>query len=126
MEIAMESVDAAEVVKRQLDAYNARDIEAFMANWADDAQMFAWPSDLLAEGATVIRARHVERFKDDKLCARLVSRVAVGNLVIDREVVTRQFPEGFGTADVIGIYEVEDGKIAKAWFKQGEPAIEGR
>lgn len=27
-----------DVVQQQLDAYNARDIDAFMACWADDAQ----------------------------------------------------------------------------------------
>ncbi len=125
-EIAIQSVDAAEVVRRQLDAYNARDIDAFMAHWADDAQVFAWPSQLMSDGADAIRALHVERFKEPSLFAHLVSRVAVGNLVIDREVVTRTFPEGPGTLDVIGIYEVEDGKIARAWFKRGEPMMGGR
>jgi hypothetical protein len=47
----------------------------------------------------------------------------VGNLVIDQEVVTRSFPEGPGEVDVIAIYEVEKGKISKAWFKMGEPRL---
>jgi putative hydrolase of HD superfamily len=47
----------------------------------------------------------------------------VGNLVIDQEVVTRTFPEGPGEVDVIAIYEVEKGKISKAWFKMGKPRL---
>ena len=48
----------------------------------------------------------------------------VGNLVVDREIVTRNFPEGLGRVDVIAIYEVADGKIAKAWFKTGTPVLD--
>ncbi|WP_268995441.1 hypothetical protein [Microvirga roseola] len=35
------------------------------------------------------------------------------------------FPEGQGRVDVIAIYEVEDGRIAKAWFKTGAPVLDG-
>lgn len=44
----------------------------------------------------------------------------MGNTVVDHELVTRNFPEGKGQVEVICIYEVQDGKIAKAWFKMGE------
>jgi hypothetical protein len=119
-----ETTDAERIVQRQLDAYNARDIDAFMAVWADDAQCFEHPAKLLARGAAEIRARHVARFKEPNLRARLVQRMAVGSTVIDREVVTRIFPEGPGTIDVIAIYDVADGKIATAWFVFGKPVLE--
>jgi hypothetical protein len=44
-------------------------------------------------------------------------------MVIDHETVTRSFPDGPGEVDVIAIYEVENGKIAKAWFKMGPPGF---
>jgi hypothetical protein len=50
----------------------------------------------------------------------------VGNKVIDQEIVTRTFPEGTGHIDVIAIYEVEDGKIAKAWFIWGSPTLDAK
>ena len=62
--VAEAQTDPTEVVRRQLDAYNAKDIEAFMSCWAEDAQFFAFPSDLLAEGAQQIRDRHVVRFRE--------------------------------------------------------------
>lgn len=90
-----------------------------MAYWAPDVEVYAWPDTLLALEAEAIRTRHVERFKEPDLFARLISRVGLGGLVIDREVVTRNFPEGRGTLDIIGIYELEGDKIKRAWFRQG-------
>ncbi|MBF9234822.1 nuclear transport factor 2 family protein [Microvirga alba] len=118
------TADPSEIVQRQLDAYNARDIEAFMSHWAEEAQYFAFPSELLANGAAQIRERHMARFKEPNLFGQLVKRMTLGNLVIDQEVVTRTFPEGTGRVDVIAIYEVADEKIAKAWFKIGTPVFD--
>ena len=92
-----------------------------MACWSDDAQYFAFPDRLLASGAAEIRARHVARFQEPNLFGRLLKRIAVENIVIDHEQVTRTFPEGPGEVDVIAIYEVTDGQISRAWFKVGVP-----
>ena len=124
MEIDTHSIAEAAVVARQLHAYNERDIEGFMACWADDAEIYAWPSVLLASGASEIRARHIERFREPDLYAHLISRLAVGGLVIDRERVTRNLAEGRGALDVLGIYEVADGKVRRAWFKQGAAILD--
>ena len=83
-----------DVVKKQLDAYNAKDLEAFMSVWAEDAQYFAHPSTLLARGAAAIRERHLVRFQEPDLHGELISRVVLGNTVVDHERVTRTFPEG--------------------------------
>lgn len=107
-------------VQRQLEAYNARDIDAFMPWWAEDCEYYAFPSTLLARNAAEIRERHVERFREPDLHGRLLSRIVVGNIVVDHETVTRTFPEGKGEVDVICIYEVENRKIVKAWFKMSE------
>lgn len=115
--------DVVLAVQKQLDAYNARDIDAFMACWADDGEYFAFPSNLLAQGAAAIRERHVARFAETNLHARLVSRINIDNLVIDQELVTRTFPEGPGDFDAVAIYEIVDGKIARAWFKMGPPRM---
>lgn len=116
--------DPESVAGRQLSAYNARDIDAFMACWHDDAEIFEHPSTLLARGAEAIRARHLARFEEPDLFGRLVSRTSVADVVVDREVVTRNFPDGRGTIDVLAIYEVRGGKIARAWFKSGPRHID--
>ena len=108
-----------DVVKKQLDAYNAKDLEAFMSVWAEDAQYFAHPSTLLANGAAAIRERHVVRFQEPNLHGELISRVVLGSTVVDHERVSRTFPEGPATVEVVAIYEVAGEKIAKAWFIVG-------
>ena len=110
-------------VQQQLDAYNARDIDAFMQWWADDCQYYEFPSCLLPSGAGEIRQRHIARFTEPNLFGKLIKRIAVANIVVDQEIVTRTFPEGPGEIDVVAIYEIEDGKIAKAWFKTGTPRL---
>jgi putative hydrolase of HD superfamily len=124
MMISTQADDVTLPVQKQLEAYNARDIDAFMHWWADDCQYYAFPSTLLANGAKEIRERHLTRFKEPNLFGRLLSRITVGNIVIDHETVSRTFPEGPGEIDVIGIYEIKSGRIANAWFQQGTPRLQ--
>lgn len=113
-----------QVVQRQLDLYNARDLDPFMALWADDARVFEHPATLLADGAAAIRERHALRFQEPNLHARLVSRMVIGNRVIDQEVVTRTFADGPGTLEVVAIYEVAGDKIAASWIIAGAATLD--
>jgi GNAT superfamily N-acetyltransferase len=110
-------------VQMQLEAYNARDIDAFMRWWAVDCRYFLFPDTLIAVGIEEVRNRHEERFKEVNLFGALHSRSVVGNLVVDYETVTRSFPDGPGEVDVICIYEIEGGKIKTARFKIGTPRL---
>ena len=110
-------------VHEQLEAYNARDIDGFMQWWTEDAQYYEFPDRLLASGAAAIRERHVARFKEPELYAKLLNRIVIDDLVVDHETVTRTFADGQGEVDVIAIYQVREGKIAKAWFKLGQAQL---
>jgi hypothetical protein len=116
-------VTPEEIVREQLDAYNARDIERFMKCWHADARMYEFPDKLMATGHAEIRPRHVARFTETNLHAELLSRTSVGNVVVDRERVKRMFEGREGTVDVIAIYEVVDGKIMTARFKLSSPVF---
>ncbi|WP_184550538.1 nuclear transport factor 2 family protein [Mucilaginibacter sp. FT3.2] len=113
-----------QVVQKQLDAYNARDIDLFMTYWADDAQYYLFPDTLLATGAAAIRERHIVRFEEPDLFGKLTSRTVLGNRVVDVEVVSRTFPNGPGHIDAVCIYELANDKITKAWFVMGEPVLQ--
>jgi len=102
------------IVQRQLDAYNARELDALLSIYAPDAQQFEHPGKLAASGSAQIRERMAIRFQEPNLHARLVQRVVMGNLVIDHEHVTRTFAEGPGSVDVVAIYEVTQGRIQSA------------
>ena len=106
-------------MQRQLDAYNARDVDALMATYAEDVQQFEHPATLLVSGAAQLRERMVARFQDPILHARLLWRVVLGEIVIDHEEVTRTFPEGPGRMQLVAIYEVREGRIATARFIPG-------
>jgi hypothetical protein len=82
--------------------------------WSNDCQYYEFPNRLLAGGAAEIRERRIARFKEPNLHGRLLRRITVANVAIDHESVTRSFPVGPGEVDVIAIYDVENGKIAKA------------
>jgi len=109
----------AAVVQRQLDAYNARDLDALLATYADDAELFEHPAKLLARGTAELRQRFGLRFQEPNLHAALVNRIVCGATVIDHERVTRTFPEGPGEIEVIMIYEVQNARIARAWTIPG-------
>jgi hypothetical protein len=99
------------VVQRQLDAYNARDLDALLATYAPDARQYDFPATLLATGHAEMRPRFAARFQEPDLHARLLQRAVMGNIVIDHETVSRNFPEGRGKVDLVAIYEVADGLI---------------
>ena len=42
------------------------------------------------------------------------------NIVVDHELITRTFPDGLGTVEMICVYEVNAGKITKATFAIGQ------
>jgi hypothetical protein len=119
------TADAPEaVVQRQLDAYNARDVAALLAIYADDAEMFEHPSKLLARGSAGLGERFQARFQEPNLHAQLLKRIVMGDWVIDHERVTRTFPEGPGTVELVMIYEVKAGKIARAWVIAGPKTLD--
>lgn len=119
----MNTLSPLAVVQAQLDAYNARNLDALMATYAPDAQQFAIHGALLAEGHAQIRPRYEERFGEPDLHARLITRSVIGNFVTDVEIVTRNFPEGRATVEMLCVYEVVDGRIARASFATGEKRL---
>jgi hypothetical protein len=112
------------VVQAQLDAYNAQDIDALLATYAPDAELNALHGERLAKGHDEMRPRFLARFKEPDLHAQLLSRTSMGSFVIDHERVTRNFPEGRGSVEMLCVYEVRDGLIQKASFSVGAQTLD--
>jgi hypothetical protein len=119
------STHAASVVQRQLDAYNDKNIEALLATYAPDAELYEHPCVLLAKGTDALRERFLARFREPDLHAALLRRIVTGNFVIDHEWVTRNFPDGRGTLELTMIYEVKSARIARAWMIVGPKQLPG-
>ena len=114
---------ALTVVQAQLDAYNAKDIEALLRTYASDAEQYTLHGERLAQGHEQLRSRFLTRFAEPDLHARLLSRIVMGNIVTDHELITRNFPEGRGTIEMLCVYEVVNGRIQKASFAIGEKRL---
>jgi putative hydrolase of HD superfamily len=113
----------AALIQRQLDAYNAKDIDGWLATYAPDAEQYQLHGELLAKGHAVMRERMLQRFAEPDLFARVLSRTCMGPLVIDHELITRNFPEGKGSIEMICIYEVANGLIQKGSFALAEKTV---
>jgi putative hydrolase of HD superfamily len=112
------------VVQRQLEAYNARDIDALLATYAQDARQYEHPGKLVASGHAQMRERFAIRFQEPNLHARLIKRSVMGNVVIDFEDISRTFPEGTGRVELVAIYEVHEGRIQTGSFISGAKTLD--
>lgn len=80
----------AELAQKQLDAYNRQDMEAFAACYADDVVVADLHGAVSTAGIAAFRDRYAKMFRENpENRAELVSRMAVGNVVIDHERVFR-------------------------------------
>lgn len=102
-----------QIVQQQLDAYNARDIDAFMNTYSDDIKLFNYPTELRSEGQTTMRQGYASYFKNTKdLHCEIKKRIVIGNKVIDQEYITANG----ANFSAVAVYEVTNGKISKVTF----------
>lgn len=115
--------DYVALVQRQLDAYNDKNIDDWLSTYAKDAKQFDLHGGCLATGHREIRKRIAVRFEEPDLNAHLLSRIVMDNIVVDHEVITRNFPEGKGEIEMLCIYEIDNGLIKTASFSVGKPKV---
>ncbi len=104
------------VVQRQVDAYNARDIETFLSLYAADVVIRGLPGGEVSwNGREAMRTRYQALFADNpELHCTITQRIVHGDWVVDYELVT-------GITDrprvrAVVTYEVRDGLIRNVWF----------
>ncbi|WP_447726189.1 amidohydrolase family protein [Sphingomonas koreensis] len=115
----------ADVVQRQLNAYNARDLDAFIATYHPDVRLYDFPDTLRRQGHDALRQVYGRLFAQlPDLHAQVPRRIAMGNYVIDEEIVTG-LPDG-RVLNATAIYEVRDGLISRVWFIDSGVRAEGQ
>jgi hypothetical protein len=105
----------AEIVQGQVDAYNDRDLDRFLAYYSDAITVFRLPS---TEPTMVGKARFAEfyaeqRFNRPGLRAEVLARIVLGDKVIDHE---RIFGVQDSPMEIAAVYEVIEDRIARVWF----------
>ncbi|WP_339895285.1 amidohydrolase family protein [uncultured Algibacter sp.] len=103
----------ADLAQRQLNAYNFRNIDAFLEPYAEDVEVYNYPDKLLFKGKEAMRKNYSQIFENTpNLHCELLGRIVQGNIVIDQERV--QFRDKI--VEAVAIYHVENGKIKKVYF----------
>lgn len=104
---------AETIVQKQVEAYNRKDIEAFLSFYSEDVKIFNFPNKLETEGKKQMRESYTPFFNGAKvLNCKIVKRIVRNNTVIDEELVKYNDTEFSGVA----IYEVENDKIIRVTF----------
>ncbi|MEO8506838.1 MAG: nuclear transport factor 2 family protein [Betaproteobacteria bacterium] len=103
-----------EVVQRQVDAYNARDLARFVGNYSETVTVVRMPAlEPAIKGKTQFAEFYAtQRFNLPDLHAEVVNRIVLGNKVFDHERIS-----GAGEApfEIIVAYEVAGDVIERVW-----------
>jgi hypothetical protein len=100
---------ALDLVNRRIAAYNAHDIDAFAATYAEDVRIVSYPERLLGVGKARMRAIFGPQF------ARGHGHITVlGQHVLENRVVSDELNMIGAVEDhAIAIYTIQDGLIAE-------------
>lgn len=110
-----QSKSPIEVVQKQLDAYNAQDIEEFTSTFDKDAKIYMNIGDTIPrlQGQKEIKDLYGKMFLENpQNKSTLKGRMLQGNFVFDHEWIMGR-EKSFS---IVAIYEVENDVIIRAWF----------
>jgi hypothetical protein len=99
---------SADVVSRQVEAYNAADLEGFLACYAPEVVIRSGEGVVLNDGLDAMRATYEDWFGSlPGLRAEILSRLRLGAWVVDEEHVTAEDLD----LRALVAYRVRDGLI---------------
>ncbi len=103
-----------DLADQQLVAYNAHNLEAFLAPYSDDVEIYDLASGkLTTKGKDAMRQQYSFLNTVKTLYCNLLNRIVDGNFVMDHEEIWLDGGRKiYGTA----IYQIKGDKIVKVWF----------
>lgn len=109
-----------EVYDGHAAAYDRKDIEAFIAYFADDAAIYRFPDVPLMQGKAAIKAGFAGFWKaNPDSVSNEIARIVAGPRVIERNTITG-LASGAGSSTSTQIVEIRNGLIQRVWIL-GEP-----
>jgi hypothetical protein len=103
------------IAQKQMETYNARNIEAYAALFSDDVKVYDYPKELRYEGKDKLIARYGDFFKNTpELYSFIEKRIICDNAIIDQEKVI--YKKGGIPKEYIVMYVVENEKIAEVYY----------
>ena len=111
--VAVADITPEQIVNIQIEAYNARDIDAFLATYSDDIEIYDNAGKMTMKGHDDMRKSYSKLFDNTpNLNCRIENRIIINNKVIDKENVIANDR----ILEAVAIYDVENGKITKVRF----------
>ncbi len=108
---------AEQLAQQQLDAYNKRDIEAFLIPYSDSVKVYNNITEFGYQGKEKMREGYTNFFsKLDSLHCDVVNRIVTENTVIDHEKLYFGFPGQVQHSEAIAIYKIAHDKIQEVYF----------
>lgn len=115
-----ESQLVIDIVDKQLAAYNNRDIEAFLATYHDDIEIYDFPNTLRFKGKEALKTSYGSKFAALKsLKAISLNRIVEGRFLTDHEQVygcEHHVDDISYKLNVTVTYEVVEGLIKRVIF----------
>ncbi|TFG74006.1 MAG: steroid delta-isomerase [Flavobacteriales bacterium] len=114
IKLSAQMMTPEQVVQKQLDAYNQRNIDQFMSTMDPEVVFYNFANgERTMEGAAACKAYYADLFENSpKLHSNILNRTVFGNKVIDHESIIGRN----GSAEVVElvlIYQVDLAKITK-------------
>jgi hypothetical protein len=111
------STDPEHVVQAEVDAFNAHDIDAFAACFADDVAIVDLAGKRpVRNGLPALRDAYAFlRTSPKDFHVEIVKRIVSGPIVVDHERALG-LPAEKGKPEAVAVYEVRNGKILNMWF----------
>jgi uncharacterized protein (TIGR02246 family) len=109
--VSLQSNPNIDIAQKQLDAYNAQDLDTYVSFFAEDCIVWGPGGQPTETSRDAIRARYAKAFAQfPQNKAYLKSRITVGGTIVDHEKVVRA--PGGEEFEIIAIYSFRDGLIA--------------
>jgi hypothetical protein len=106
---------AERIVQRQFEAYNRRDLDAFVAVHAPNVRVYRYPDSLVIDGRDALRERFAKLFANaPQLRATVDDRITQGDVVIWKETASGM--PGGRASTAVSVWEVHDGLITRILF----------
>jgi len=104
------------LIQKQLDAFNQRDVDAFMNTFAEKVKVYEFPNTLLYDSIEEMGSQYGRMFaRTPDLNSKLLNRITLGETVIDHQKITINPNED--PIEVIIIYIIKNKKISEVFFK---------
>lgn len=101
-------------VQKQIETFNAHDLEGFLALFAEDVEVSEIPATSAPTGKARLRELYAARFQaNPDLHASAEAQMVSGDFVIQKEKIKGR--AGKEPLVAVTIYQVKSGKIVRMW-----------